>query len=71
VLCRFSSTRCSEYLAKLRSQGATILLVEQNAEIALGISDRAYSIDQGRFVHAGRADELLADRDIQEKYCSI
>jgi branched-chain amino acid transport system ATP-binding protein len=60
-----------EYFLKLRKQGMTILLVEQNVEIALGISDRAYIVDQGSIVHQGIARELLADNEIQEKYCSI
>jgi len=60
-----------EYFSKLRAQGTTILLVEQNVEIALGISDRAYIIDQGAIVHEGTSKNLLADREIQEKYCSI
>jgi branched-chain amino acid transport system ATP-binding protein len=60
-----------DYFARLRDQGVTILLVEQNVEIALGISDRAYIIDQGRIVHQGRADILLADQAVQEKYCSV
>jgi branched-chain amino acid transport system ATP-binding protein len=60
-----------EYFLKLRKQGTTILLVEQNVEIALSISDRAYIVDQGRIVHGGTARELLADNEIQEKYCSI
>ncbi len=60
-----------EYFVKLRKQGTTILLVEQNVEIALGISDRAYIIDQGSIVHQGGARELLADEEIQQRYCSI
>lgn len=60
-----------EYFAKLREQGTTILLIEQNVEIALGISDRAYILDQGMIVHEGAARDLLADRDVQERYCSV
>ncbi len=60
-----------ELFARLRGGGATILLVEQNVERALSISDRAYILDQGRIVHAGRAAELLADREMQERYCSV
>jgi branched-chain amino acid transport system ATP-binding protein len=60
-----------EYFLKLRKQGTTILLVEQNVEIALSISDRAYIVDQGRIVHRGTARKLLADNEIQERYCSI
>ncbi|WJR79810.1 ABC transporter ATP-binding protein [Bradyrhizobium sp. NP1] len=60
-----------DYFARLRDQGTTILLVEQNVELALKISDRAYIIDQGQIVHEGRAASLLADAAIQEKYCSV
>jgi branched-chain amino acid transport system ATP-binding protein len=56
---------------RLREQGTTILLVEQNVERALQISDRAYILDQGRIVHEGDAQALLADRDIQERYCAV
>jgi branched-chain amino acid transport system ATP-binding protein len=56
---------------RLREQGTTILLVEQNVERALQISDRAYILDQGRIVHEGAAQALLADRDIQERYCAV
>jgi branched-chain amino acid transport system ATP-binding protein len=56
---------------RMRSQGTTLLLVEQNVELALGISDRAYIIDQGAIVHSGVASELLDDREIQERYCAV
>jgi branched-chain amino acid transport system ATP-binding protein len=57
--------------ARLRDEGTTILLVEQNVERALSISDRAYILDQGRIVHEGDAQVLLADREIQDKYCAV
>ena len=56
---------------RMKNQGTTILLVEQNVERALSISDRAYILDQGRIVHEGRAAELLADEEIQQKYCAV
>ncbi len=56
---------------RMRAQGTTLLLVEQNVELALGISDRAYIIDQGAIVHSGEAQALLADREIQERYCAV
>jgi branched-chain amino acid transport system ATP-binding protein len=56
---------------RLQQQGTTILLVEQNVERALSISDRACILDQGRIVHQGDADALLADRAIQERYCAV
>jgi branched-chain amino acid transport system ATP-binding protein len=60
-----------ELFARLRDDGTTILLVEQNVERALSISDRAYILDQGRIVHEGNAQALLADRAIQERYCAV
>ena len=55
----------------MKVQGTTLLLVEQNVALALQISDRAYIIDQGRIVHSGTVADLLADRGIQERYCSV
>ena len=60
-----------ELFARMKREGTTILLVEQNVERALSISDRAYILDQGSIVHQGAADALLADRDIQERYCAV
>jgi branched-chain amino acid transport system ATP-binding protein len=57
--------------AKMKSEGTTILLVEQNVELALGIADRAYVLDQGSIVHQAKAAELLADDEIKERYCSV
>jgi branched-chain amino acid transport system ATP-binding protein len=57
--------------AKMKAEGTTILLVEQNVELALGIADRAYVLDQGSIVHQAKAAELLADDEIKERYCSV
>jgi branched-chain amino acid transport system ATP-binding protein len=48
-------------LEELRAVGTSILLVEQNALLALKVSQRAYVIDDGRIVHAGPAEELAHD----------
>lgn len=56
---------------QMKRDGTTILLVEQNVERALSISDRAYILDQGRIAHHGEASALLADREIQERYCAV
>ncbi len=56
---------------RMKAQGTTLLLVEQNVEQALRISDRAYIVDQGRIVHGGDAQALLADKDIQDRYCAV
>ena len=60
-----------ELFAKMKQQGITLLLVEQNVERALSISDRAYIMDQGVVVHQDSANNLLADAAIQERYCSV
>ena len=60
-----------ELFTRMKRQGTTILLVEQNVERALSISDRAYIVEQGRIVHHGNADELLNNAEIQEKYCAV
>jgi branched-chain amino acid transport system ATP-binding protein len=57
--------------ARMKRQGTTLLLVEQNVERALQVSDRAYILDQGRVVHQGDAAALLADQEIQERYCAV
>ena len=56
---------------RMKQAGTTILLVEQNVERALRVSDRAYILDQGEVVHAGTGSELLADTAIQERYCAV
>ena len=57
--------------SRMKRAGTTILLVEQNVERALRISDRAYILDQGAVVHAGTAAELFADPAIQDRYCAV
>jgi branched-chain amino acid transport system ATP-binding protein len=60
-----------ELFRTMKAQGTTVLLVEQNVELALDIADRAYVLDQGAVVYHAAARELLADDDIKERYCSI
>jgi branched-chain amino acid transport system ATP-binding protein len=60
-----------ELFRSMKAQGTTVLLVEQNVELALDIADRAYVMDQGAVVHQAAARELLADDEIKERYCSV
>jgi branched-chain amino acid transport system ATP-binding protein len=48
-------------VASMRREGISVLLVEQNVRVALGVADRAYVLDNGRIVHSGSAKELAAD----------
>ena len=57
--------------AAMRDAGTTLLLVEQNVELALGIADRAYIMDGGAIVHEAPAAALLADEAVKERYCSV
>lgn len=55
-------------IEEINQRGTTILLVEQNAKIALEISDRGYVLETGKIVATGRAEELLASDEIQKAY---
>lgn len=60
-----------ELFRSMKATGTTIMLVEQNVELALGISDRAYIMDQGEIVYHDTAAALLADKAMQERYCAV
>ncbi|MFC1669531.1 ABC transporter ATP-binding protein [Spirochaetota bacterium] len=54
-----------------KNEGVSVLLVEQNARMALQISDFGYIMENGRFVLAGTSDELSENKDVQEFYLGI
>jgi branched-chain amino acid transport system ATP-binding protein len=58
-------------VARLREDGVTILLVEQNANAALRIADRAYVLEGGQVALAGTAAELAADPRVREAYLGL
>ncbi|MHC3437462.1 ABC transporter ATP-binding protein [Natrialbaceae archaeon A-gly3] len=60
-----------EIIRELNDDGITILLVEQNAEMALGLADRAYVIETGQIVQESGASELLEDREAMESYLGV
>jgi branched-chain amino acid transport system ATP-binding protein len=60
-----------EIIARVREEGAAVLLVEQNVLKALDIADRAYVLEQGRIVSAGLPDELLKQPHIREAYLGV
>ena len=51
-----------------REEGVSVLLVEQNAALALDLADHAYLLETGRVVMSGRADELKKDDAIRRSY---
>jgi branched-chain amino acid transport system ATP-binding protein len=55
----------------INAQGTSVLLVEQNATMALSIAHHGYVLEHGRVVRDGPGDELLADKDIREFYLGI
>ncbi len=55
-------------IVKLREEGNTVLLVEQNARSALKIANRGYVLETGRIILEGEAEALLANRDVQRAY---
>ena len=54
-----------------RNEGTTILLVEQNAQMALSVSSYGYIMENGRVVLDGPVDRLLNDQDVQEFYLGL
>ena len=57
-----------ETIARIREQGTTVLLVEQNALAALGVADRAYVLESGSLKLEGRAADLANDPEIVRAY---
>jgi branched-chain amino acid transport system ATP-binding protein len=55
-------------VVKLRQEGLTILIVEQNARAALRIADRGYVLETGKIILQGTASELLEDHDVKRAY---
>ena len=57
-----------DIITALHKAGTTILLVEQNAEMALSIADRAYVMETGRITLSGTGEELAASEEVQKAY---
>lgn len=58
-------------LEKINKNGTTILLVEQNASMALELAHRAYVLETGRIVLSGRGVDLMKNREVQKAYLGI
>ena len=57
-----------DIISALHKAGTTILLVEQNAEMALAVADRAYVMETGRITLSGTGEELAASEEVQKAY---
>ena len=57
-----------QVIVRLRAEGNTVLLVEQNAKAALAIADRGYVLETGKVIIQGPAEDLLANKDVQRAY---
>lgn len=57
-----------EAIARINREGATILLVEQNAQVALSMSRRAYVLESGRVVLSGSSESLLSNEGVRAAY---
>jgi len=57
-----------DIIQDINEQGTSILLVEQNAQMALAIADRAYVLETGKIVMQGNGDDLLEDSSVIEAY---
>lgn len=55
-------------IKEINNEGTTILLIEQNAYMALGIANRAYVLETGNIVLQGPADELAKNEDVKKAY---
>ena len=57
-----------DIIVTLRKRGITVLLVEQNAKMALSIADRAYVLETGKITMEGKASDLLHDEKVRKAY---
>ncbi|GAC1300184.1 MAG: ABC transporter ATP-binding protein [Vulcanimicrobiaceae bacterium] len=60
-----------DVVRRIRSEGNTILLVEQNAQVAMGLSDRGYILSNGRVMASGPIEALRADAESMQRYLAV
>ncbi|ELZ80404.1 branched-chain amino acid ABC transporter ATP-binding protein [Haloferax larsenii JCM 13917] len=58
-------------ITELNDEGVTILLVEQNVQVALDAADYVYILDKGQVVHEGPADEVAASEEVLDRYLGV
>jgi branched-chain amino acid transport system ATP-binding protein len=60
-----------EVVRNIKNEGSTILLVEQNVEVAMGLSDRGYILSNGRVMASGPTGKLRADPELMQRYLAV
>ena len=60
-----------EVVRNIKAEGNTILLVEQNAQVAMSLSDRGYILASGRVMGEGTIEALKADEDMMQRYLAV
>ena len=58
-------------MGDLRAQGLSILLVEQNLPLALGVADRVHILSRGQIVHSSTPAELMAREEVKSRYLGV
>lgn len=61
-------TEIFEIIKKIKKEGTTVLLVEQNANMALQVADRAYVLETGKIIMDGKASDLMNDERVRKAY---
>jgi branched-chain amino acid transport system ATP-binding protein len=56
-----------QVIKTMRSEGLSVLLIEQNVPLSLAVADRAYVLDDGKVVHSGPAAALASDKELVDK----
>ena len=64
-------TMLAEHIVQLRADGLTVLLAEQNQEVALELSDRGYILDNGVIRYAGSIEDLRDNDEVRRKYLLV
>ena len=58
----------AKLILQIRRQGITVLLVEQNARMALEVAHRVYNLEDGRIVHESGADQLRQNPEVMHRH---
>ena len=60
-----------QVIGRIKKEGVTVLLVEQNVESAFKVADRHYILEQGKVVYSGRNEDLKEDKEVMLRYLSV